>query len=81
MGGMSDRIETTEFPFDDDVLTPERQFYIHGSNTRFEFLRHVETADGSEWVEARGPNGAFRAFTLDRIRSVIAVRRGRRRSS
>lgn len=41
-----------------------------GSSVAYTFLRHVVTDSGDEWLECAAPNGANRAFGLDRLVAV-----------
>jgi len=57
-------------------LRPGVEFRIRGERGRFRFLRYVVTPTTS-WIDCVGPNGQYRAFRLDRVRTVHVARRMR----
>lgn len=63
-------------------LRPGTEFSVHGVKGRCRFLRHVVNAQTeTEWVEAFSIDKQFRAFYLDRIKTVHHTTRTRENSN
>lgn len=59
-------------------LRPGTEFTAHGVKGRCRFIRHVVNAQtDTQWVEAFSANKQFRAFYLDRIKTVHHTSRTR----
>ena len=50
-------------------LTPGTEVKIRKEKGRFKFERHVINGD-LEWIDVRDKDGRFRAFRVDRIKTV-----------
>ncbi len=57
-------------------LRPGVEFRIRGERGRFRFLSYTVTPTAA-WIDCVGPNRQYRAFRLDRVRTVHVTRRMR----
>ena len=73
---------TEEYQHHGRWLRPGTEFSVHGVKGRCRFLRHVANAQTeTEWVEAFSVDKQFRAFYLDRIKTVHHTTRTRENSN
>lgn len=57
-------------------LRPGVEFRVSGERGRFRFMSYTVTPTAA-WIDSVGPNKQYRAFRLDRVRTVHVHRRMR----
>lgn len=65
----SEWITTEDYVVNGRHLTPGTEFKVSNERGRFLFLRHVVNGD-KEWIDAKSPEGQFRAFRVERVKTV-----------